>query len=369
MSVDIDIEKEYGVIPQDRAEKLSAIKGLVKMYHGVQKHRVGMGNRIDGLVKEYDKPEKPEKPVKNKVVKCKSCGNKLECPECGLIDAENTVEMKPLERLMDVFSVSEEIEKSIKKHVEIEVKSLELEIYESWLKKVRGIGPILAGGFISCMKHPARFHPPNEPWVVKISSLWHYAGMHVVNGEAPVKESGKKVTWNPLLRTICWLAGESFVKTKGYYRARYQEFRADEDQKSKQGFTVSVGKSIGFVPKEDYIRKAIVNIVTCENCDYTTEEPITECPNCGEPIKTNYTINKARREKLKEIGVTQLWVGMTPGHCYERAKRKTEKLFLAHLLQKWCEIEGVPIAAPYAQTILGHTGITDAPLPDEEDKI
>lgn len=48
-------------------------------------------------------------------------------------------------------------------------------------------------------------------------SLWHYLGLHVVNGRSPRKSKGTKADWNPIGRTICLQPGglaEQIVRLK-----------------------------------------------------------------------------------------------------------------------------------------------------------
>ena len=62
-----------------------------------------------------------------------------------------------------------------------------------------------------------------------VSSLWHYAGEHVVNGKAPKRTKGQAQTWNPKLRTALWAWSDSMLKTKNpIWRKVYDEYRAEE---------------------------------------------------------------------------------------------------------------------------------------------
>lgn len=80
-------------------------------------------------------------------------------------------------------------------------------IYEKWLMNVKGISTINTAnllqyfGYCQNAKH--------------VSSLWKYAGLHVIDGQAPKKskESGQ-LDWNPKLRTLMFRIGDSFVKQR-----------------------------------------------------------------------------------------------------------------------------------------------------------
>lgn len=60
-----------------------------------------------------------------------------------------------------------------------------------------------------------------------VAKLWHYLGLHVVEGEAPRKRKGEKLSYSPQGRTLCYLFGEAIVKVgKGEYRTAYDNKKA-----------------------------------------------------------------------------------------------------------------------------------------------
>lgn len=116
-----------------------------------------------------------------------------------------------------------------------------------------------------------------------ISKLWRYCGLAVAeDGHAEKKKKGEKLHFDPRMKVLCWKIGESFVKKKGGYRTLYEKFRAEYDEKWK-----------------------------------TPED-------CG-------SVGCKNKKKCLD------------GHRYMAAKRKTVKVFLAHLWQKWREIKGLPV--------------------------
>ena len=54
--------------------------------------------------------------------------------------------------------------------------------------------------------------------------------------------------------------------------------------------------------------------------------------------------------KVKENGKTKY----NDGHMYNRAVRKTVKIFMSHLWITWREMEGLEVKAPYVEKVLGH---------------
>lgn len=62
------------------------------------------------------------------------------------------------------------------------------------------------------------------------------------------------------------------------------------------------------------------------------------------------------KRKAKQAAAHPEW---TKGHIHNAAKNETVKLLLAHFWQVSRTLEGLPTTAPYAGTILGHTGIIE----------
>ena len=125
------------------------------------------------------------------------------------------------------------IEKQIEKEISKWLKNQE--VWNEWLKGVKGIGPILAGSIIANYGDMTRF--------ATISKLWKYSGLAVnQNGQAQKKAKGEKLTFNPRVKVMVWKIGEAFIKTKGGYRELYGKFREEYDQKWK---TPEDCKSVG----------------------------------------------------------------------------------------------------------------------------
>lgn len=117
-----------------------------------------------------------------------------------------------------------------------------------------------------------------------ISKLWMYSGLAVDDeGRAMRRKSGQTLRYNPKMKVLAWKIGESFVKNGEGYRAIYEDCREEYDKK--------------WLTPED----------------------------CG----SKGCANKGKGSCMK-------------GHRYAAAKRKTVKIFLAHLWQTWRELEGLP---------------------------
>ena len=122
-----------------------------------------------------------------------------------LEDQSDTLE-KQIKRALDYYSVAS--------------------IQGQWLKAQIGIGPVIAAGMLAHL----------DVTRAKTSGgFWRFAGL-----DSTVKwEKGKKRPWNASLKRLCWLLGESFVKTSGnensIYGKMYVERKAREIEFNEAG--------------------------------------------------------------------------------------------------------------------------------------
>ncbi len=109
-------------------------------------------------------------------------------------------------------------ESEIRKVVKRELKNFPIYV---WLRKVKGIGSIMAMGLISYIQDISRFPT--------ISKLWRYAGMGVVNGRAERYIQGvpreKNAKYNPKLKALCWKIGNQMILANSPYRKIFDEAR------------------------------------------------------------------------------------------------------------------------------------------------
>jgi hypothetical protein len=88
----------------------------------------------------------------------------------------------------------------------------ETHLVGDWLLATRGIGPVIAAGLLAHIDIERAKSP---------SAIWRYAGL-----DPTVKwGKGQKRPWNADLKRLCWIIGESFVKSggDGPYRTIYAE--------------------------------------------------------------------------------------------------------------------------------------------------
>jgi len=196
------------------------------------------------------------------------------------------------------------LELEIREYIWHEIK--DLPIVEKFLKNIRGVGPVLAGGLMA-------FFDVNK--ADRPSGFWHYAGLHVVNGKAPKRKRGEKLDYNPKAKVLCWKLGRSFLMFKTpFYSEIYEKARQEETAK---------------------LRNPIENP---ENCPYYKE--------CLKILK-----GKAERTgKPMKKPPCKL-------HIHLRAMRKMVKRFLCDFWVVWRRLEGLPTTEPYPVAKLKHHDI------------
>ena len=163
-------------------------------------------------------------------------------------------------------------------------------LWKDWMKGVKGVGPCIAGGMLAWLGDCSRFDT--------VSKLWAYCGEHVVDGHAPKRTRGEKANWNATLRTLCWKAGQSFVRVGDGYRDLYLREKV---------------RLRGLHP-----------------------EPVEYDP-----------------PRKKKDGTPLL--RFTDGHIDAMARRKVAKVFLSHYWQMARTQAGLPTRELYVMEHLGHT--------------
>ena len=166
-------------------------------------------------------------------------------------------------------------------------------IWTEWLERVEGVGVVTASAIVSYLTPISKFET--------VSKLWRYCGYACIDGKAEKPIKGQKLKYNPRLKTLLWLLGESFVKTKGFYRKVYEQVR------------------------EEYNRK------------WQTPE------DCKSPI-------------CRVVG------RCTDSHKFEASKRKVIKIFLAHYFAVARDLAGLPVQMPYViEYVKGHEHYIEPP--------
>lgn len=147
-------------------------------------------------IKEQDKGEKVKRvPKEYSQIATLICSGKAELPRINnLVDYFN-----------QLYSTEKAQGKALKDY------GSELQIKQELLE-VSGVGDIIASGIIAWLSPIDRFD--------KVSNLWSYAGL-APNSK---REVGKKINYNPKLKTFCWKIWQQWVKLPDSYgRKLYDE--------------------------------------------------------------------------------------------------------------------------------------------------
>lgn len=265
---------------------------LSRTFYAIQKQRIEAGNRIAMNVRDQ----------------------RLTEDEAALLNAHLKVGLHA-------------IEKNVKRDM---TRVLEpIPIYQEWFKKIRGVGPLLAGAIIGEIGTIDRFE--------HISNLWSWAGFGIHDGVADRRRAGEKSHWNPVMKIVGWKAGKSFVKLGGYFRETYDQFKLEE-----------VAKNIPWAAPLDPAKLSGFRLWLPD----------------GEGAILTKDIVPGVVKAAKKAGNTTIKICRTDGHVDNRANRRNIKLFLGLTWMKWRELEGLPVSEPYIGThgLAGHHTIV---YPDE----
>jgi len=222
--------------------------------------------------------------------------------------------------LTTIFQNAAAFEVDIEKIIKRQLKNHAL--YNQYLTRITGIGPMLAAGLIAYIDDIEKFD--------HVSSLWQYCGYgmnryceqckkptyveveyhtgktakklhpletcHICQEKTQIilqrRISGYQSNWNDKLKVLAWKAGISFVKQsadRSKYRKLYDKIKKDE--------------------------------------------------------------HRLHPKKIKENSKTLY----NDGHLHNRAMRKVVKIFLAHFWQTWRRQKGLEAPEPYAKQLLGHS--------------
>lgn len=180
----------------------------------------------------------------------------------------------------------------------------------AWMRGIVGIGPVIAAGFLAHL---------DITKAQTAGAFWKYCG--ITPGQE--RKKGEKISWNPALKRLCWLAGESFVKVSGhddaFFGKRYMEKKEYYNKKNEEG---------GFKARAE------------------------EC------LKNKKYGDDTTALKFYKKGM------LPPAHIHSMAKRSAVTLFLALLFEEWYRLHYQKEPPnPYPLEHLGHVHRIDIPTP------
>lgn len=170
-----------------------------------------------------------------------------------------------------------------------------------WMMSIDGIGPVMAAGLLSFI---------DIKRCDVAGAIYSFAGL--LPNSRPKK--GEKIKYNPDLKKLCYLIGESFVKVSGKETSLYGRLYKEK--------------------KLYYTRKN-------ENGDYSQQAADTLAKfNYGKETEAYKSLEKGR------LPLAQI---------HARAKQYAVRIFISHLHETWYrfEMKKEP-AKPYAIAILNH---------------
>jgi hypothetical protein len=204
-----------------------------------------------------------------------------------------------------LFEQSRILEGQIKRALDAYTKE---HVMGEWMRQIVGIGPVIAAGMLANLEGP-------RPTAGRV---YAFAGL-AADGQKAWK-SGEKRPYNQRLKTLCWHAGQSFMKLAAredcYYGHLYRERKVFEQMMSDTG--------------------------------KRTADAALWLPRVGKK--------------------TQAWGHYAAGHLPPsqidgRARRYAVKLFLSHMNEVWLLKLGRPIVAPFPIAHQGHTTYIPPPYP------
>ena len=179
-----------------------------------------------------------------------------------------------------------------------------------WMKDIKGIGPVISAGYLANV---------DITRANTAGKLWAICG---VSPGRDKRVRGEKLSFNPALKRLTYLVGQSFKRLStndedAYYRHVYDQRKAYEKAKNEA---------------KDYADTAAHVLATKKFRDDTTAKAFY-----GQGM-------------------------LPPAHIDNRAARYAAKMFLSDLQRAWWWHEtGTAPPAPYPISIMGHADFIDAP--------
>lgn len=211
-------------------------------------------------------------------------------------------------------SQAETIEGQIKRVLDLYTESHPM---GSWMRQVHGIGPVISAGLL------AHIDITRAPTV---GHIWRFAGLDPTTRWG----KGEKRPWNAKLKTLCWKAGQSFMKfhndERCYYGHLYRQRKDYEIARNDRGDNAALAGEM--------------------------------LPKFGKETEAHKHLSEGH---------------LPPGQIDARARRYAVKQFLADLHGAWYRRHfGAEPPLPYPIAILGHAhvrvppaGASSSPLNDE----
>ena len=211
----------------------------------------------------------------------------------------------------------------------------------SWMREVVGIGPVISAGLL------AHIDIEKAPTV---GHIWRFAGLDPTSKW----EKGQKRPWNAALKTLCWKAGQSFMKFSNnpdcfYGNKIYRERKKYEQDRNEGG------------------QMAVLAVQLSEKVGKSTDAWawLTGCYKAEQvqALRAKHgSIPPSELAKIKGEPLSGLAM-LPPGQIDARARRYAVKLFLSHMHGAWYVGHyGKQPPLPYPIAHLGHVHFIPSPV-------
>lgn len=198
-------------------------------YYNYQQIRIAEQNEIRDIIRRkmenipLDKPE--EKKEKKDYLK-KYTDEKLAVLLKELLH-KKSITREEYDSMIKIIALSREtstIEQHYKKTMHVYL--MEETVWKDWLINIRGISDVLGSNLLKNIGYCENFQ--------QISSLWRYCGLDPDGAKG--RKKGEKIHYNPLMKTLAWKIGDSFIKQRTpTYRRIYDEEKARQLSLKEQG--------------------------------------------------------------------------------------------------------------------------------------
>lgn len=185
-------------------------------------------------------------------------------------------------------------------------------IMGEWMRDIVGIGPVISAGLLANLEEPRS----------TVGQIYAFAGL-AADGQKPW-EKGEKRPYNVRLKTVCWHAGQSFMKLANhpdcYYGKFYRQRKEFEQKMSDSGQRAE-----------------------------TAAQWLPRIKNKKSPTWGHYSEGH-----------------LPPSQIDGRARRYAVKLFLSHMNEEWLRRLGREVPKPFALARLNHVDYIPPPPPKKK---
>jgi hypothetical protein len=222
----------------------------------------------------------------------------------------------------------EKEEKESEKYLEKILKKIP--VYNSFLKNVKGVGPVSAAWLIGEFDiHKA----------TTVSKMWQYAGLNP--GLVPGKKRVKSKSYNPEMGEI---VGEiSTIKDPKNPDLIVKTADMVPADRPSEGYILPYNKNL----RTHLIGVLATNFIKTQN-SYALE---FYYPRKQRQENSSHLVQTSGR---KRVNTGKPWGEVSKGHRQNDALRYMVKMFLIDFHKAWRECEGLEVRPPYHQEKLGH---------------